>query len=290
MSLLAVLAIGDFSRATHMSIKVLRHYHRIGLLKPADVDPVTGYRRYTTDQIPTAQVIRRFRGLDMPLEEIRAVLTAPDVSTRNRLISAHLTRLEDGLVRTQRAVDSLRDLLETPVAAAQAGVGHRSVEDTPAAAITEVVDLEDALTWYQGALGELHATLAAQRAPVGGAAGGIFSDGLFQHERGEATIFLPCARPIRAMGRVTDLVVPAAELATVIHDGPHLGIDRAYGTLAAHVAQHAVPVNGPIREYYITGRHETTDESEWRTEIGWPVFQTATGAESVVPQGPDLVR
>ena len=39
------------------------HYHRVGLLAPADVDADTGYRRYTTDQIPAAQVIRRFRDL-----------------------------------------------------------------------------------------------------------------------------------------------------------------------------------------------------------------------------------
>jgi DNA-binding transcriptional MerR regulator len=47
------MAIGDFSRATHLNIKTLRHYHRIGLLEPAEVDPATGHRRYTTDQIPT---------------------------------------------------------------------------------------------------------------------------------------------------------------------------------------------------------------------------------------------
>ena len=45
------LAIGDFSQATHLSIKTLRHYHRVGLLEPADVDPGTGHRRYTADQI-----------------------------------------------------------------------------------------------------------------------------------------------------------------------------------------------------------------------------------------------
>ena len=42
----ALLAIGDFSRATHMSVKMLRHYHQIGLLEPVDVDRATGYRRY----------------------------------------------------------------------------------------------------------------------------------------------------------------------------------------------------------------------------------------------------
>ena len=84
------LPIGDFSRATHMSIKTLRHYHRVGLLEPADVDQFTGHRRYTTAQIPTAQVIRRFRELDMPIEEIRGILAAPDIPARNELIAAHL--------------------------------------------------------------------------------------------------------------------------------------------------------------------------------------------------------
>ena len=78
-----------FLRATHMSIKTLRHYHRVGLIEPADVDRFTGHRRYTTDQIPAAQVIRRFRELDMPIEEIRGILTAPDVAARNELIAAH---------------------------------------------------------------------------------------------------------------------------------------------------------------------------------------------------------
>ena len=55
---------------------------------------MTGYRRYTSEQIPTAQVIRRFRDLDMPLEDINSVLHAPDQTVRSQLIAAHLTRLE----------------------------------------------------------------------------------------------------------------------------------------------------------------------------------------------------
>jgi DNA-binding transcriptional MerR regulator len=55
----ALLAVGEFSRATHMSVKVLRHYHQIGLLEPVEVDRCTGYRRYSTDPIATVQIIRR---------------------------------------------------------------------------------------------------------------------------------------------------------------------------------------------------------------------------------------
>ncbi|WP_067563782.1 MerR family DNA-binding protein [Nocardia acidivorans] len=75
------------------------------------MDAGTGYRHYTAGQIPIAQVIRRFRDLDMPLEEIQAVLSAPDLTARNERITAHLARLEDELTRTQRAVTSLRNLL-----------------------------------------------------------------------------------------------------------------------------------------------------------------------------------
>ena len=87
---------------------MLRHYHEIGLLEPAEVDVDSGYRRYAAEQIVTAQIIRRFRDLEMPLEDIHIVLEAPDVDTRNRVIANHLARLESVLARTQETVASVR--------------------------------------------------------------------------------------------------------------------------------------------------------------------------------------
>jgi effector-binding domain-containing protein len=51
-------------------------------------------------------------------------------------------------------------------------------------------------------------------------------------------------------------------------------VDLVYGSLAAYVADHALTVEGPVREYYLIGPPQTLDESEWRTEIGWPIFHT----------------
>jgi hypothetical protein len=72
---------------------MLRHYHQIRLLVPAEVDPHAGYRRYGTDQIPVAQVIRLFRAVGMPLERIHAVLDAPDLDARYHLIAELLDSL-----------------------------------------------------------------------------------------------------------------------------------------------------------------------------------------------------
>jgi len=106
----ALLSIGEFATVTHLSVKTLRRYHEDGLLEPDQVDPHSGYRYYSTDQVPTAQVIRRFRDLDMPVREIARLLAA-DVDERATLITDHLARLQQRLAATTEAVGALQRLL-----------------------------------------------------------------------------------------------------------------------------------------------------------------------------------
>ena len=268
----ASFSIGDFSRATHLTVKTLRHYHEAGLLVPASVDPRTGYRRYAAEQISLAQIIRRLRNLDMPVAEIGHVLASSDPATRNGLIAGHLRRLEAELSRTQDAVASLRDILEHP--AKELRIGRRRIEHTPAAAIQETVRAKDALSWFLGAMAELHATVKAQNLAPTGAAGGIFANSLFSHGRGEATLFIPCNGTVRATARVAACIIPHTEIATLVHEGSYSNVDMTYGALATYVARHALPLQGPIREYYLCGPQDTADETAWRTEIGWPIFHT----------------
>src|SRR5258708_21431618 len=189
---------------------------------------------------------------------------------RSDLIGAHLKRLESDLARTQTAVASLRNLLEHPTPAVE--IGRRKEDRVTAAAISEVVDVKDALSWYLGALGELSAVLLAQRMVPTGTAGGIFSNALFSHAHGEATLFIPCDGTVKEIGRVAPRVIPSVELATLIHEGSPANIDLAYGSLATYVTQHALAVEGPLREDYLVGPQHTIDDSQWRTEIGGPTF------------------
>lgn len=204
------------------------------------------------------------------------MIAADDLPTRNAWIAQHLARLEGELARTQSAVSALRGLLEPRAALASrdAGVELRKAQPTLAAAISATVDAVDAPTWLQGALGELYATLGAQRIPATGCAGGVYADEIFTEHRGEATIFVPCDRPVSPLGRVRAATIPMAELAVIKHSGSPGDIDRSYGLLAAYVADRAVCVDGPIREYYRVGPRETPDESRWLTEVCWPVFHT----------------
>jgi GyrI-like small molecule binding domain len=69
-------------------------------------------------------------------------------------------------------------------------------------------------------------------------------------------------------GGVHPVIVPAAELATIMHLGTHTEIDRSYGALATYVAEHALAIPEPLREYYLTDLASTPDQAEWRTQIG----------------------
>jgi DNA-binding transcriptional MerR regulator len=270
----ANLTIGEFSTLTHLSVRTLRRYHEAGLLEPETIAPFSGYRYYTADQIPGAQVIHRLRELDVPLAEVKAILATEDPQRRADLIAGHLQRLEDELDRTRAAVRSLRQLLRPEVRDLR--VELRSVPARTVAAIHGAVKRADIVAWYDAAMAELDAVFpAAERT---GPLGGRYANELFTQDAGTVTVFRPVRDP-RPGGRIEVLELPAAELAVTVHPGPHDDIGVTYGRLGAWVVDQALAVNGPVHETYLVGPRDTSDQDEWRTEIGWPIFRVA-------PNGP----
>jgi DNA-binding transcriptional MerR regulator len=266
------IAIGDFSRMTHVSVTALRHYHEVGLLRPAEIDPDSGYRFYGPEQVKIAQVIRRFRDLGMPLEEIKAVLEAPDPAARNHVVAAHMRRMESQLAATQSVVTSLRSLLERPPAPVT--ISHRLVGVIRAAAILGQVSVPGLDTWLSTAQREIDDVLMAAGMPPAGQRAALYSAEFFQLAIGDVTAYVPVTQDLRSTGRVRMLEIPSAELAVAVHRGSLADLDQTYGALGTYVAEREIGVDGPIREHYLVTEYDTDDESEYLTEICWPVFHT----------------
>lgn len=264
------LTIGEFAQLTHLSVRTLRRYHESGLLAPATVDPLSGYRYYTSAQIPSAQVIHRLRELDVPLAEVGEILATEDPQARAELIAGHLQRLEAQLDRTRTAVASLRQLLRPDVEQLQ--VRLRSLPARTVAGIAGTVDHADMLAWYDAAMAELDEAVAGR--PASGPPGGRYANELFTAGRGDVLVYRPVAGP-PVRGRVAAVVLPPVELATAVHQGPHDDIDVTYGRLGAWVVEQALAVDGPIYETYLAGPRDDPEPGAWRTEIGWPVFRLA---------------
>lgn len=270
------IPIGDFAKMTHLSVKALRHYHDVGVLDPAEIDASSGYRYYEPGQIVTAQVIRRFRDLGMPLDDIRALLTAPDVAGRTEVIIAHLERMESQLSQTQAAVASLRSLLERP--RQPAAVEYRSVGPALSVAVAERVTESALAAWWAGAFGELYAILGTAGVQPSGRPGALYPAELFEAEVGEVVAFVPTSSAVACSGRVAMREIPAAELAVAVHQGPFAELDQTYAELGKYITARAIGVDGPIREYYVLSYFDTPDESRHVTEVCWPVFHTGAPA------------
>jgi len=101
------MSIGEFSKRSGLSLKRLRTYAGEGLLVPAAVDPASGYRYYSPEQVHLARVIEALRTAAMPLADIRSALRhgpGPDLDAWER-------RLETDAVARRQALERARRLL-----------------------------------------------------------------------------------------------------------------------------------------------------------------------------------
>ncbi|MEV0012288.1 MerR family transcriptional regulator [Streptomyces sp. NPDC051840] len=108
-------SIGEMARDSGLSVSALRFYDGAGLLVPAWVDPVSGYRWYGTEQLEESRLLARLRRAGMPLADIRLVLagwSGADTGLVRQLLQAHLRRLEHGLADARSEFSTLRALLE----------------------------------------------------------------------------------------------------------------------------------------------------------------------------------
>ncbi|MEU5941713.1 MerR family transcriptional regulator [Micromonospora sp. NPDC047548] len=112
-------SIGELARASGLTVSALRFYDRCGVLAPALVDPATGYRWYTDEQVAPARLVAGLRRVGMPLAGIAEALRhRAEPAVVGRLLDAHLRRLEDGLADARRELSRIRALLdpeETPM-------------------------------------------------------------------------------------------------------------------------------------------------------------------------------
>lgn len=104
--------IGEMARVSGLSVSALRYYDRTGVLVPALVDPVTGYRWYSGRQVAPARLVAGLRRVGMPLPEIATVVrTWADPPAVRHLVDRHLRRLEDGLADARREFTRIHALL-----------------------------------------------------------------------------------------------------------------------------------------------------------------------------------
>jgi DNA-binding transcriptional MerR regulator len=127
------LTVGHLARRSGLTVKALRHYDRIRLLRPAAVDGATGYRRYRGDQVAEARLVHLLRSLDLPLDQVRTAVAAwknGEDAAIEHVIREHRRRLDARVTRLRGALHRIDHLLAEGIEAAM------SEQDPPVGAAT----------------------------------------------------------------------------------------------------------------------------------------------------------
>jgi DNA-binding transcriptional MerR regulator len=162
-----LLTTGEFARRSRLSVKALRLYDRSGLLRPAEVHPGNGYRRYAERQLYAARLIVLLRRLDMPLSQIAGILGAGGTDAAG-LLARYWTEVERRLAAQRDLADRLvRSLTaESQPPAGDWPVATREVPDQVVLTEQRYVT-SGGLTWIRQATARLTGIAERHGGPAG---------------------------------------------------------------------------------------------------------------------------
>lgn len=263
-----LLPIGAFARAASLSVGTLRHYHDEGLLTPVYVDPSSSYRYYSAAQLVDAEVVRRLRELDLPVEQVRRVLDARDEGVTAAVVREHEQLMLRRLHEAERIVRDLQRLSTQPLSLLAARVHERALPDLDVLARTQTLALDRLVEFMGAAYPDLAAQAGREGLAVCGPAGALYPGDDWDATAVTVTAYLPVVGEARPPQRLT---LPGGRFAVALHEGSFATIGDTYRGVGAWLARGAYAARLDIRETYLVGPGDTLDEDAQRTEIAWPL-------------------
>jgi effector-binding domain-containing protein len=269
-----MIRIGDFSKLSRVSVKTLRYYDEMGLLKPVCVDAFTGYRLYEYTQLSVLHRILALKDLGFSLEEIgrlldnglsleqmRGMLKLRETEARQR-VTEEAERLERIRVRLRQ--------IEQEDSMSKYDVVIKGVDEIRIASVRDVVPTppEQGGLWQE--LGEY---LAQQHVRPAGACFTLYHDDEYKERDWDLEVCEQIDAELTATKRVKVQTLPAVKtLACTIHNGPFVTIGEAYNAIGKWITDNGYRIVGPCREVYLHP-NESGDQNDPNTvtEIQFPV-------------------
>jgi DNA-binding transcriptional MerR regulator len=257
-----LLTIGEFGRRAGLSIKALRLYDVSGLLPPAQVDPASGYRQYSAEQLDRACRISLLRQLDMPLAVVAEVLAGTDDQAVARLdrwwlaqeTSMRAKRGTLSWLRAQLARASVEPLPVYPVR-------HRDLPDTKVAFIRTEVDQQGLVDAIQAGEWEIRQHLDAAGGQTSAEHWVIYEGAVTPDSEAPIEVCVPFSGVVEPAGKIAIRLEAAhSEIYTTVQrdDCCYPRIMHAYDAVEAYRVNAGLVQTGPAREIYLAAWCEIT--------------------------------
>ena len=267
-----MLKIGDFSRLSRVSVKALRYYDEIGLLKPVEVDRFTGYRYYSADQLPRLNRIVTLKDLGLSLEEVSQLLDESQTADRTvAILRAKQTEIEQRLLDGQGQLAKLEEWLKTVEKEVKMPAYEVVIKKVDRQTVVSVRDVIPTYGDVGQLFGEVFGYLGSQGVNPIGPPLAIYHDGEYREKDVDVEVAVPVAGKVPGNKRVKYQELPAvARMACAIHKGDYSGIGQAYNAVMSWVDKNGYRVTDCNREVYLQGPGQG-DPASYVTEIQFPV-------------------
>jgi DNA-binding transcriptional MerR regulator len=266
-----LLSIGPFAAASGLSIRSLRHYDEIGLLRPSRTDGATGYRYYELAQLRDARAIRRLRDLDVPLEIAARALRTDDAGLR-ALLREHRERVASAAETAGWILAELDLVIDGREALVPPTDIEIDVEDVPElrlAAVMRQLHDDEVETEIPRMLDAVERWLAERGTPPADAPVAVFrsgdAPGWHLVEAG-----WPTREGVESDGVVGVHVYDASRAAVHEHRGAYAELAEVSPAFIAAVAERGLRPSQAIRVVYLRDPAKHPPE-DLRARLVWPV-------------------
>jgi len=271
-----MLKIGDFSKFSRVSVKTLRYYDQVGLLKPTHVDYFTGYRYYAVEQLPLLHRILAFKDLgfsleqiaqllneDIPLEQMRGMLRM-----RQAEIQQHVIEEQERLARVAARLKQI----EQEDQMTNQDVVVKRIEPIYVASLRDVVPNYGAQTRLWD---ELETFLAKHSIRPVGPCLTVYYDSEYREQDVDLEVCELVDKPLPNHPRIRERTLAAVEsMACTIHSGSYESLHQTYIGMMRWIEANSYRICGPNREIYLRSMADINDPSGLVTEVQIPVEKT----------------
>lgn len=279
-----MLKIGDFSKLTRISIRMLRHYDEIGLLKPESIDTFTSYRYYSAAQLPLANRINLLKSMGFSLAAISEIISQyHDASQLKKYLQIKLAEVKEQSEQAQ----SRLNLLETTIqrlgkdgTVMKYDVTLKEMPQRYVASLRKIIPTyqDEGALWNQmseetgypfGANGKGDRCALQMATPSYSLA--VFHDEGYKESDVDVEIQIAVQGKYENTENVIFKTVEPVEIASAVYKGGYDQINEVNEAVAVWVSDHGYDYNGPMFSiYHVSPGHDPNPEN-WVTEVCYPV-------------------
>ncbi|QIB69923.1 MerR family transcriptional regulator [Aminipila butyrica] len=269
-----MLKIGDFSKLSRISIRMLRHYDEIRLLTPQTIDTSTGYRYYSEEQLADAGRIVALKDMGFGLSAIGKILAHYDdpqaLAEFLQIKQSEVQEEAEEVSRRLLLLDTAIERLRKDETAMNYNVTIKALPERYVASVRQVIPTYD----REGILWELLMKETADRNmqiadPCYGMA--VFHDVGYKESDVDVEIQMSVVGAYEDTEHVFFKKVPSIEFASAIIKGDYQGLTEVHRGVAQWVRDNAYEFNGAMFCIYHVSPAQTQNPQEWVTEVCYPV-------------------